>query len=215
MGKNDLLNEQLEKIKRWSQILEINDNTVGIGDTSIPPGYRDSVGEVSDIRTGTDLGATDQMSGYMDMGENDNVPSTGDDVVSHLNRLKASYDKIQRMVDAEALRVMSISLSEIIDSPEMASQMENKLEAAADNVEKLNEYYTDLVDRYHETIGYDDPNVSQMHTINMKLVNRQLDLMDISNLWYKYKNMAEDINNLYTSSSKRLKTLINLKRNEI
>lgn len=209
------LEQEIKKIKQWSDVLESGDNTIGVGDTSIPPGFRDSFGEDADIRTGTDLGATDQMVGYMDMGENDNVPSTGDDVVAHLNRFKASYDKIQRMVDAEALRVMSISLSEIMESPETISNIENKLEVAADNIEKLNEYYTDLIDRYHKTIGYNDPNVSQMHTINMKLMKRQLDLGDISNLWYELKNVVEGINKLYRNSPKRLKTLINLKKNEI
>jgi hypothetical protein len=63
------LEQELKKIKRWSDILEIGDNTIGVGDTSIPPGFRDSFGEDAEIRTGTDLGALDQMTGYMDMGE--------------------------------------------------------------------------------------------------------------------------------------------------
>jgi hypothetical protein len=68
------LEQEIKKIKRWSDILEIGDNTIGVGDTSIPPGFRDSFGEEAEIRTGTDLGATDQMTGYMDMGESDIVP---------------------------------------------------------------------------------------------------------------------------------------------
>jgi hypothetical protein len=61
------LEQEIKKIKKWSDVLEGGDNTIGVGHTSIPPGFRDSFGEEAEIRTGTDLGATDQMSGYMDM----------------------------------------------------------------------------------------------------------------------------------------------------
>jgi hypothetical protein len=70
--KKTLLEQEIKKIKQWSDVLEGGDNTVGVGDTSIPPGFRDSFGEDADIRTGTDLGATDQMTGYLD--EIDIVP---------------------------------------------------------------------------------------------------------------------------------------------
>jgi len=60
------LEQEIKKIKQWSNVLEGGENTIGVGDVSIPPGFRDSFGEDAEIRTGTDLGATDQMTGYMD-----------------------------------------------------------------------------------------------------------------------------------------------------
>jgi hypothetical protein len=66
-GKVKTLNEEISDIKKWINVLN-EENRIGIG--HFPPDeqtpmYRDSYGENIDLRTGTDLGATDQMDGYM------------------------------------------------------------------------------------------------------------------------------------------------------
>lgn len=69
-----LLNEELSNMKKWSRLLEMNDNTIDVGDTSIPPAYRESMGESSEM---TQPGAPESeiagQSGYMEMAEEEAV----------------------------------------------------------------------------------------------------------------------------------------------
>jgi hypothetical protein len=208
------LEQEIKKIKRWSDILEIGDNTIGVGDTSIPPGFRDSFGEEAEIRTGTDLGATDQMTGYMDMGEGDDSDEPTE-IEKVLHQIQNDCNTAQKIVDVESVKVMTVVLDELVKEPNLARTNEKKIESLHDKLDERCSKYDDIIDNFHEKYGYDNTEVDSIDTYKVKLDDLQADLYDISNLWYKLNQLVESIIYVYENNPKRIKTLLNIKTTDI
>jgi hypothetical protein len=208
------LEQEIKKIKRWSDILEIGDNTIGVGDTSIPPGFRDSFGEEAEIRTGTDLGATDQMTGYMDMGEGDDSDEPTE-IEKVLHQIQNDCNTAQKIVDVESVKVMTVVLDELVKEPNLARTNEKKIESLHDKLGERCSKYDDIIDNFHEKYGYDNTEVDSIDTYKVKLDDLQADLYDISNLWYKLNQLVESIIYVYENNPKRIKTLLNIKTTDI
>ena len=107
------------------------------------------------------------------------------------------------------------SLIDIINDENLAVSKEQELENTHEFFEKRNEYYDERVDEFHEKKGYNEPKIEEIRNYNHALYELARDMYDAAQIWYKLKDVAKGVSEIYEDYPKRRKTLITIKSNEI
>lgn len=145
-------------------------------------------------------------------------PENGGDVNIDkvLEEIKADYAKAKTYIDLEASKLMvGTCLLDIVQDENIATSKEQLLENTSEYYEKRCEYYDERIDEFHDKLGYQDSRIDQLRTYSAALYYLAKDMYDAAQVWYRLKEVAETVKELYAGETKRRKTLINIKTTQI